>query len=245
MAYLRAIIRTTGIISTYIVFGLTGLMLLVLFFPRRKTHYRVIVFFTRLWARCSCFWFVIHIRKTGETKVLPASLIVANHVGTPDIFVIGSCFPAFFVSKAEIGRWPFISWLSRLGATLFVDRTRKQQVKATINEIRNRLETGCSVILFPEAQATDGSDILPFKSSHFEAAVQTGCPVVPVAIRYHDGNRPSIACWVDKSFMTHIIDLLKNPRLEVSVDILPPLKGETDRRVLAQKSHDAIREKVL
>ncbi|KMP12683.1 hypothetical protein UR09_00365 [Candidatus Nitromaritima sp. SCGC AAA799-A02] len=243
MDYLRAVSRAIGIISTYVVFGIVGLVLLIIFFPARKMHYRSIVFFTRLWARCSCFWFNICIRKTGEREDLPASLIVSNHVGTPDIFVIGSCFPAFFVSKAEIGRWPFLSWLAKLGATLFVDRKRKQQVRATIGEIRQRLESDCSVVLFPEAQATDGSDILPFKSSHFEAAVQTGCPVVPVIIQYQDTNRPSIACWYNKNFMTHIIDLLKNPRLDVNVDILPWFQGETDRRVLAQKCRDAIRER--
>ncbi len=177
------------------------------------------------------------------TEVLPGSLIVSNHVGTPDIFVIGSCFPAFFVSKVEIERWPLMGWLTRLGGTLFVNRNRKQQVKATITGIRERLEAGCSVVLFPEAQSTDGSDILPFKSSHFEAAVQAKCPVVPVAISYHDKNHPSIACWYHKDFMTHALDLLKNPRLDVTVDILQPLCKETDRRALAQKSRESIREK--
>ncbi len=177
------------------------------------------------------------------TEVLPGSLIVSNHVGTPDIFVIGSCFPAFFVSKAEIEHWPLMGWLTRLGGTLFVNRDRKQQVKATITGIRERLEAGCSVVLFPEARATDGSDILPFKSSHFEAAIQAKRPVVPVAISYHDKNHPSIACWYHKDFMTHVLDLLKNPRLDVTVDILQPLRKETDRRALAQKSREAIREK--
>lgn len=243
MGYLLAVIRTIGIVLTYIVFVLIGLGLFFIFFSSRELHYRGIVFFTRLWAQCSCFLLNIRINRIGEATVYPGSLIVANHVGTPDIFVMGSCFPAFFVSKAEIGRWPFMSWLTRLGATIFVDRNRKQQVRATIDEIRCRLEARCSVTLFPESQATDGTDILPFKSSHFEAAIQTGQPVVPVVIRYHDMNNPSIACWYNIDFLTHILRLLKCPRLDVTVEVLPSFQKEADRKILARKCYEAIREK--
>ena len=31
-----------------------------------------------------------------------SALIIANHVGCPDIFVLGSCFQVLFVSKEEI-----------------------------------------------------------------------------------------------------------------------------------------------
>ncbi len=245
MGYLLTVIRIIGIVLTYIIFGLMGLGLFLIFFLSRESHYRSIVFFTRLWAQCSCFLLNIKIRRTGSEEISSGSLIVANHVGTPDIFVMGSCFPAFFISKAEIGRWPFMSWLTRLGATIFVDRKRKQQVRTTINQIRHRMNAQCSVILFPEAQATDGTDILPFKSSHFEAAVQTGQPVVPVIIRYHDKNFPSIACWYNISFLTHIFRLLKYPRLDVTVEVLPSFSGESDRRILARNCHEAIREKYL
>ncbi len=243
MGYLITVIRTIGIVLTYIIFGLIGLGLFLVFFSTRESHYRGIVFFTRWWAKCSCILFNIKIHRKDSEKISPGSLIVANHVGAPDIFVMGSCFPAFFVSKAEIGRWPFMSWLTRLGATIFVDRTRKQQVRATIDQIRNRMESQCSVILFPEAQATDGSDILPFKSSHFEAAIQSGQPVVPVIIHYQDNNKPSVACWYDIDFMTHITRLLKCPRLNATVEVLPPFNGESDRRILAKKCHEVIREK--
>jgi 1-acyl-sn-glycerol-3-phosphate acyltransferase len=156
---------------------------------------------------------------------------------------MGSCFPAFFISKAEISRWPFMNWLARLGATIFVDRNQRQQVHFTVNQIMHRLKAGCSVILFPEAQATDGTNILPFKSSHFEAAIETGQPVVPVMIHYHDKNSPSIACWYKITFLTHIIRLLKCQRLDVTVEVLSSFQQEPDRRILARKCHNAILEK--
>ena len=240
MEYLLVVIRSIGLVLVYIAFGLIGLGLFLIFYSSREAYYRNIVFFTSLWARCSCSLLSIRINRIGKLKVTPGSLIVANHVGTPDIFVMGSCFPAFFVSKAEVSRWPFMSWLARLGATIFVDRNQTQQVPFTINQIVNRLKAGCSVVLFPEAQATDGTYILPFKSSHFEAAVETGQPVVPVVINYHDKNNPSIACWHNINFLTHIIRLLKCQQLDVTVEVLSSFQQEPDRKVFARKCHDVI-----
>ena len=245
MGYSLAIIRIIGLILTYITFGVIGLGLLTIYFLSIKTYYRYIVFFSQLWAKYSCALLNIRVKIVQKSKVYPGSIIISNHVGTPDIFVLGSCFPGFFISKSEIGQWPFIGWLVNLGATILVDRDRKQQVQATIEELRCRLEADCSIILFPEGQATNGKDIVPFKSSYFETAIKTGKPVLPVVINYHDKGNPSIACWYNISFITHIIRLLKNKRLDVTVEVLPIIQKETDRKLLSSKCYDMIREKYL
>lgn len=245
MEYLIATARILVLVPIYICFGLIGFGLLFIYVLSKENYYRSVIFFSRLWAQYSCFFFNINIKVVCKSKVSPGSLIVANHVGAPDIFVIGSCFPSFFVSKAEIKKWPFLGWLTKLGATIFVDRSRKQQVHSTVGQIRRRLEANCSVILFPEAQATDGRDILPFKSSHFEAAIQTEKPVVPVVINYHDDRKPSIACWYNTDFLTHLLGLLKQRQLEATVQILPSIQGETDRRILADKCYDTMRNAYL
>ena len=85
-------------------------------------------------------------------------MIVANHVGSPDIFILGACLKGFFVSKAEISDWPFFNLLAWLGMTIFADRKHKRQVRSIIEKIESRLNCNCSVILFPEGQATDGTD---------------------------------------------------------------------------------------
>jgi len=240
MGYLLAIIRITLLVPTYIFFGLIGFGLFFIYFWSTETYYRKVIFFSRLWARCSCLLLNIKIKVTHKSMVEQGSLIIANHVGVPDIFVMGSCFPSFFVSKADVRRWPLVGWLSQLGATIFVDRNRKQQVRSTIDQLQYRLKAKCSVILFPEAQATDGKDILQFKSSYFEAAIQTGKPVVPVVINYHDKNQPSVACWYNINFLTHLFRLLKQKQLNTTVQILSSIQGETDRKVLANKCYDVM-----
>ena len=242
MGYLLVFVRTVAVFIVYLGFALIGMALRLANFISEKRRHTLLARFTRNCARCTCFLFNIRIRVVGDLQIFPGSLIVANHIGTPDIIVLGACFPAFFVSKAEIAEWPFFSFLSRLGETIFADRNKRHQVKEIIAQMRGRLEEGCSVILFPEGRATDGRDLLDFKPSTFEAAVTAGCDVVPIAIIYHDGNQPSIACWHEGTFFHHIMRLLKNPRLEVTVFVHEPIKGETDRRVLAEKSWRIIRE---
>lgn len=242
MGNLLAIGRTAAVFFGYLGFALIGTVLKVAPFLPKRRRALYITRFTRHWARFSCLVFNIRVRHAGALTPAAGSLIVSNHVGTPDIFILGSCFPAFYVSKAEIAGWPLFNWMARLGDTIFADRSKRHQVKSIVAEMTQRLREGCSVIVFPEAKATDGRDVIPFKSSPFEAAIRAGRPVQPVTIVYHDGNTPSIACWVETSFFQHILRLLRNPRLEATAHILPPVSGETDRRILAQKCHQLIRE---
>jgi len=242
MGPLLVFVRTVAVCIAYLGFALVGVTLWGGKFISENRRHTLIAWFTHLWARCSCFLFNIRIRVVGGFQVVPGSLIVANHIGTPDIFVLGACFPGFFVSKAEIAEWPLFNWLARLGDTIFADRDKRHQVKEIIEQMRGRLEEGCSVILFPEGRATSGRELLDFKPSTFEAAVRAGCDVVPTTIIYHDGHQPSIACWYEVTFFQHILRLLKNPCLEVTVFVHEPIQGETDRCVLAEKSWRIVRE---
>ncbi len=238
----RAALRILTLVLTYCVFAVIGLVVWPLRLLSPDAHLRLLAVLTRAWAASSCFLFGIRVRLEGERAVPQGSLIVANHVGTPDIFVLGSCFPAFYVSKSEIASWPLLSIIARMGCTIFAERTRRQQISDLVEQIRERLSKGCSVILFPEGGATDGSDVIAFKSSPFEAAVQAKSAVVPVTVLYHDGDRPSVACWYKMPFMAHIWRLLKLPRLDVTCIVHASIQGETDRRRLAEISRRQIRD---
>ena len=242
MGYLRAVIRFLCLMAAYAVFFLIGIFFNIVFLGSERKRNRWLSLATTLLGRCFCFILSIRIKVVGDPCPVPGALIVANHVGSPDIFVLSACFEAFFVSKMELRDWPVLGMLTRLGATLFVDRSRKHEVKATIEEIRERLESGVSVVLFPEGGVTNGDKINPFKTSHFESAVLAHSPVLPVLIQYHDKHSPSIACWVNISFYRHFLALLKNPVLDVSVTIFPPITGR-DRRYLAEESFRLIRER--
>jgi 1-acyl-sn-glycerol-3-phosphate acyltransferase len=240
MGYLLVFVRVVAVSVVYLGFAIVGVVLQSAGFISKKRRHHLIAWFTGLWAGSSCFLLNIQLEIVGAVKIKKGSLIVANHIGAPDIFVLGKCFPAFFVSKADITEWPLFGLLARLGEVILAKRDRRHQVKEIIAEMSFRLEEGCSVILFPEGQATDGKQVLAFKSSTFAAAVQAECDVVPVTLIYHDGNRPSIACWHEVTFLEHIFRLLKNRRLGVTVFVHPAIQRATDRRELAGKSFDLI-----
>ncbi len=230
----------TGVFGIFVAIGALGH---ILFFMSPPRLLKWIAFFAQWWARLTCLIFNIHIQIEGDRAIQSGSVIVANHVGSPDIFILGACFKGFFVSKIEIADWALFGWLARLGRTIFADRGKRHQVKSLIKEIVKRVDDGHSVILFPEAQATDGTDVVPFKSAIFEAAVLAHSSVVPVAIHYHDGHRPTIA-YYGESFLSHIMTLLKTTRLDATVTVLPELSAGLERQALAEKSHQAIREVV-
>ncbi len=242
MGYFIAVIRVGMYVLVFGVFVVIGVCGHVLFFMSPSWLLKWIAFFAQLWARVTCRVLNIQVQIEGDASIKPGSLIVANHVGSPDIFVLGATFKGFFVSKAEIADWPLFSWLARLGKTVFADRSKRQQVKVLIGEIQQRLNRDQCVILFPEAQATDGTDVVPFKSAVFESAVLASRPVVPVEIRYHDENQPTIAYYGD-SFASHIMTILKAPRLLATVTVLPEISAGEDRQTLAAKSYKAIHDK--
>lgn len=242
MGILLAAVRTPILLLTYMVFAVIGALVWPIRWVSPQCHLKLLTVVIRAWAGISCLILNIRVRVAGETPVPDGCLIVSNHVGTPDIFVLGSCFPAFYVAKSEIADWPLFKYIARLGCAIFAERNRKHQISELVEKMRARLAAGCSVILFPEGGATDGSTVRAFKTSPFEAAVRAGSAVVAVTVVYHDSNRPSVACWYGVSFLSHIFRLLKQPRLDVTCIVHAKIEGETDRRRLAETSRCLIVE---
>lgn len=242
MGYFLAILRLLIYISVFVVFSLIGITVHSIFFLSKSKRFKWISFFSRWWAKTTCWVLNFQFKVVGEINPKPGSLIVANHIGSPDIFILGSCFKGFFVSKAEVSDWPFFNLLAWLGMTIFADRKHKRQVKSLIEKIETRLKSNCSVILFPEAWPTDGTDVAPFKSAVFESAVRANRPVVPVAVKYHDGNQPTIA-YYGKSFFKHMATLLKTPRLKATVFVLPEIGPGPGRGQLAKASYREVRSR--
>jgi len=122
------------------------------------------------------------------------SLIVANHVSWLDIFVIHALRPSAFVSKSEVRDWPFIGWLAERNDTVFLRRGSRGHAKVVNAEIDALLNAGRDVAIFPEGTTTDGTHLLGFHAALLQPAVETGRPVLPLAISYHDATgRHSLA----------------------------------------------------
>jgi 1-acyl-sn-glycerol-3-phosphate acyltransferase len=112
-------------------------------------------------------------------------VLVTNHTSYADTPVLVSALPIDFVivAMAEILTWPLIGTLSRRGKHPLVDRWHLSQSLADAATIERRLREGEAVLFFAEGGFTRASGLRPFRLGAFEAAVATGAPVVPVALR--------------------------------------------------------------
>lgn len=162
----------------------------------------------------------IDLTVTGEAVRDRPVLFVANHASYLDIVVLGSLLPCSFVSKAEVRSWPAFGWLAVQQRTVFIERDPRQAAQH-LGEMRQRLEEGGCLVLFPEGTSSDGSRVLPFKSTLFQTAAielpETGeIEVQPVSIAYSrlDGMpmgralRSYFTWYGDMELAGHLIDWL-------------------------------------
>jgi 1-acyl-sn-glycerol-3-phosphate acyltransferase len=186
--------------------------------------------------------FKLEVRTAGP---VPArGLLVSNHLGYLDIFLLASIAPVVFVSKREIKSWPVVGWLTQMGGTLFVDRERRVHVGQVNDEIQAALNRGALVVLFPEGGSSNGQTVLPFKSSLLEPAAQTTHPLSVSAIQYaiEDGDVVREVCyWGDHTFFPHLLNLLGKRTVRANVRFAPVQRTGVDRKQLAVQ----LREEIL
>jgi 1-acyl-sn-glycerol-3-phosphate acyltransferase len=170
-------------------------------------------------------------------------LRLANHISWLDILVLATQSDAAFVAKAEVGAWPLIGWLARVGNTEFVARRELSSVNRVIKRLTARLAAGESVIVFPEA--TSHGNVLParFRPRIMQAAVDAGAHVQPVAIYY--GAAPEVMERVafvgEDTFLSHLWRVLGGGPVLAEVTYLPPLATVTgDCRLLADEAWRAV-----
>ena len=186
-------------------------------------------------------WMGARINVHGE--IPHGGLIVANHVSYVDIVALSAVAKCAFVSKKEVARWPIFGLYARLGATIFVDRERRSAVADVADEMRERLDAGVPLTLFPEGTSTDGSDVLPFRSSLFEPVVELGCPVTACALRYSlDGGSVAdeVAYWRDMTLAPHLLNLLGKSGVTLDIHFGPTSRRTGDRKTLARDLHSEV-----
>ena len=141
-------------------------------------------------------------------------ILVANHVSYIDALVLAGIVPAMPISKVEVGSWPLIGGVARRYGVTFVDRGNATSGAKALLRARTALESGLSVLNFPEGTTTRGESVLPFKRGVFGLAQRMEVPIVPVALRLDDPDM----CWVgDDPFLPHYMGALRRDQVGVGV----------------------------
>lgn len=215
----------------------------------------------------ACFYWRIAVRLLGIEVIVRGTacpqrpaLFVANHASYLDIVVLGSLLPAAFVAKKEVGQWPGIGVLAKLGRTVFVDRRPRRSLDQRDEMIARLAAARESLVLFPEGTSNDGNRVLPFKSALLSVAelrLPDGqpLPVQPVSIAYTrlDGLpmgrawRPFYAWYGDMELAPHLWVVLGLGRVTVEVEFHPTVDLDRfgSRRALTDHCHDVIHDGVV
>jgi 1-acyl-sn-glycerol-3-phosphate acyltransferase len=119
-----------------------------------------------------------------HARVKGGLIVASNHRSFLDPFVIGACLPWMkplnYVAKVELFERPWQGWLlSRLGA--FPIR-RGESDEDSVETARLVVERGGTVCIFPEGTRIRSGALATPKRGVGRLALQTGAPVVPVAV---------------------------------------------------------------
>lgn len=199
-----------------------------------------------VWLQEYCRKLLPHLGVRWETsgQVPTTGLIVSNHLSYLDILVFSAAMGCSFVSKAEVRSWPLFGPFSRLSGTVFVWRHSATDSARAYAELAKCLRTGHPVVVFPEATTSDGVTILPFRSTMFQAAIDTGVPLTPAMIHYAplaDGSVAHDICfWGDMSALPHAMKLFSKRRIECHVRFDEALPQEGDRKQLARRAYERV-----
>lgn len=188
----------------------------------------------------------LHIRRRG--KRVPGALLLANHVSWLDIPALSHTANSAFVGHDGLAGHPFLRWLCQKNETVFIARHVRSDVSRQADAIRAALDHGGTLTLFPEGTTSDGTGLLPFKSSLLGALepLPPGATVQPVLLAYEDVPRIS---WVGEEHgldnFKRILARLRPVRLDVH--FLPPLAGDelANRKTMTAAARERIAQAML
>lgn len=112
-------------------------------------------------------------------------IYVANHSSMLDIPLVAGFVPGYLrgIEASRQHGWPLYGWvMGRLG-NLPIERADVHASISTMKRAEAYLESGGSLIIFPEGHRTSTGQLQPFKKLPFHLAKRSGKPIVPLTIR--------------------------------------------------------------
>ncbi|MFI7611584.1 lysophospholipid acyltransferase family protein [Nonomuraea terrae] len=154
------------------------------------------------------------------------TLVVANHVSWLDPLVLAAVVPSRPLAKREVGGWPVVRTLVAGAGALLIERDRLPALPQAVAAVAGALAGGDTVIAFPEGTTWCGRRMGRFRPAVFQAAIDAGATVRPVALRYREGPAPSTrASFVgDDPLLASVLRVATTRGLVAEVRLLTPVR---------------------
>jgi 1-acyl-sn-glycerol-3-phosphate acyltransferase len=141
----------------------------------------------RLWT-----WMVltvggVSLKVKGASKIDPKRqyIFMVNHQSNIDIPVLIRSLAPFqlrWIAKKELLWVPLFGWAMWASKHITVNRSNRSDALSSIKKAKERMQSGISVVVFPEGTRSTDGKLNPFKRGGFLLAVKTQTPIVPVTI---------------------------------------------------------------
>lgn len=185
----------------------------------------------------------VDLRVEGE-KVHRGAFLLANHVSWIDIPALAGATGTAFVGHDGLASMPLLKWLCALNDTVFVARHDRASVAVQVAAVRTAISDTGALTIFPEGTTSDGTGLLPFKSSLLSALdpPPPGIAIQPVLLDY--GREAADISWIGEEHgLDNFLRILARRRpVRLTVHFLPVLAGDqlASRKAIAQASREAI-----
>jgi len=155
------------------------------FYPRllKQSQYH---YLSRLWCRLLVRALNIDLRLHQKNKTnLPAHyILIANHPTAFEDFGIPALFNAYPLAKEGVRKWFLLGKISEAAGTMFVKRSDPESRQKVVEELMNKIISGCNISMFPEGGCYGRRIGDKFHTGAFELSIKTGVPIVPIFLQY-------------------------------------------------------------
>jgi 1-acyl-sn-glycerol-3-phosphate acyltransferase len=117
----------------------------------------------------------------------PQAVIVANHLSSLDILVLGGFLRMDYrwLAKSTLFKVPFSGWYLKIAGHIPVRRDLESEARAALikERIGQVVDEGASVLFFPEGTRSADGRLKDFRIGAFIAAIQHDLPILPLVLR--------------------------------------------------------------
>jgi 1-acyl-sn-glycerol-3-phosphate acyltransferase len=141
----------------------------------------------------SCWWASLYtyvfpfwtttVRDRERLRNDRAYVVVSNHQSLLDILVLFRLYRHFkWVSKSEIFRVPFIGWNMAMNRYIRIRRGDPKDAARMMAACGDALESGSSIMIFPEGTRSLDGELREFKHGAFTLALRHHVPILPIVL---------------------------------------------------------------